>query len=531
MRIRAAIVTVMLLSSSVCRAADEDATPTPELTKAGIKLSKETTYFVEPLREDGTVDYVAAFNKRLSEGVTPENNAAVLIWQAIGYRKDMSEKFNERAAERLGIDSLPKEGPVLLGIDEFLRTLPDEQQAGINKEQIYKDQGRSMTRPWLPAQFPLINQWIDANEQPLKLIAAATKRPQYFSPLVSDDDRETVITTLLPMVQESRAAARLLAARAMRSLAQDDITAATEDLLVCHRFGRQIGEGPTIIEALVGIAIDSIAAHASHSLIANPDLSADQLAAYRKELNSLPALPRMVEKIDLAERCLSLDAIQLLATQGPKGLQIIGNGAADEGLAGNIVEFFMKRGVDWNLVLIRFNKLYDRLTTLMKIENRATREAAINAFNEELKQNRGEIQNLNPLQMLFGKGIRAGVTEGMSVILESLLVPAILQAGHAEERQTMKMQVTQIGFAIAGYQREHGEYPQTLADLKPKFLKDVWTDLYTGEPLIYKRTDDGFLLYSVGENQTDDNGESDYSAIQTKDDLAVQVPLPDDETE
>ena len=47
-------------------------------------ISKETTYITEPLRKDGYPDYVAAMNQRLSQGVTPENNAAVPFWKAMG---------------------------------------------------------------------------------------------------------------------------------------------------------------------------------------------------------------------------------------------------------------------------------------------------------------------------------------------------------------------------------------------------------------------------------------------------------------
>src|SRR5437899_11635792 len=47
-------------------------------------ISKETTYVTGPLDKDGYIDYAAALNERLSKGVTPENNANVLIWKAIG---------------------------------------------------------------------------------------------------------------------------------------------------------------------------------------------------------------------------------------------------------------------------------------------------------------------------------------------------------------------------------------------------------------------------------------------------------------
>ena len=44
-----------------------------------IVVSKETTYITEPLRKDGYPDYIRYINDKLSEGVTPDNNAVVLI--------------------------------------------------------------------------------------------------------------------------------------------------------------------------------------------------------------------------------------------------------------------------------------------------------------------------------------------------------------------------------------------------------------------------------------------------------------------
>src|SRR5690349_19780241 len=47
-------------------------------------ISKETTYVTEPVGKDGYPDYARALNRRLRQGVTPENNANVLLWKAIG---------------------------------------------------------------------------------------------------------------------------------------------------------------------------------------------------------------------------------------------------------------------------------------------------------------------------------------------------------------------------------------------------------------------------------------------------------------
>ena len=61
-----------------------------ELAKAGAKpntnitIAKDTTKVTGPLTDDGYSDYAGAINQRLGKDVTPETNANVLFWQAMG---------------------------------------------------------------------------------------------------------------------------------------------------------------------------------------------------------------------------------------------------------------------------------------------------------------------------------------------------------------------------------------------------------------------------------------------------------------
>ena len=65
----------------------------------------------------------------------------------------------------------------------------------------------------------------------------------------------------------------------------------------------------------------------------------------------------------------------------------------------------------------------------------------------------------------------------------------------------------QIACALERYRLAHGEYPETLDALVPQFMETIPHDIIGGQPLHYRRTDDGkFLLYSVGWNETDDGG-------------------------
>ncbi|MGI8981835.1 MAG: hypothetical protein ACR2FY_21605 [Pirellulaceae bacterium] len=60
--------------------------------------------------------------------------------------------------------------------------------------------------------------------------------------------------------------------------------------------------------------------------------------------------------------------------------------------------------------------------------------------------------------------------------------------------------------AIRAYRAEQGRYPDKLTDLAPKYLKQVPCDLYTDKLPVYRLTDSGFMLYSVGRGGKDNGG-------------------------
>lgn len=66
---------------------------------------------------------------------------------------------------------------------------------------------------------------------------------------------------------------------------------------------------------------------------------------------------------------------------------------------------------------------------------------------------------------------------------------------------------TQITCALERCRLVHGEYPDSLNALVPKYIETLPHDIIGGQPLHYRRTADGkFLLYSVGWNEKDDGG-------------------------
>jgi len=92
-------------------------------------------------------------------------------------------------------------------------------------------------------------------------------------------------------------------------------------------------------------------------------------------------------------------------------------------------------------------------------------------------------------------------------LLAAIAIPNFIRAYSTTAHNQTMVNEAQIAFAQERYHLAHGEYPATLDALAPQFIEKLPHDIIGGQPLHYRRTDDGkFLLYSVGWNETDDGG-------------------------
>jgi hypothetical protein len=185
-----------------------------------------------PPEKPKSVDYEKQLNDKLSEGITPEQNAQALLLEAFGPKPEggsMPEEFYKR----LGIQEPPENGDYIVGIGKFVK---DHLQLDQSEwDDVYKQQGWASNRPWAAKDYPFIGAWLKQNEKPLAVVLEAVKRPKYYNPLVSrrtpQDPNGSLIGVLLPSVQKCREIASLLSARAMLRLQEGKTDEAWADLL------------------------------------------------------------------------------------------------------------------------------------------------------------------------------------------------------------------------------------------------------------------------------------------------------------
>jgi hypothetical protein len=498
-------------STPFSRADDKPPAQRPQ-AKARITVSKKTTRIVEPLDRDGYVDYKAALNQRASQGVTPENNAGVLLVRALGVsgldRFERAEFF-----KLLRIEPLPERGEYLTDFENFVK---NERHLPWTKKEA-ADLERSCDGPWSRRDLPLVHDWLQANEQRLKTVVTATRRSRCYLPVVRPAGK-TLLEMSVSGFEGERAASRLLLARAVLQLAEGKVKEAEQDLLACHRLGRLYGQAPLVSAVPVAIAIDEVAWHGDAALIEFGGLSSADALAYQQELRRLAPLPLMADAIDGSERFIFLDRVSQMAREqlAPSAALVLFGKASENPFAGWFDQYFLPRSaVHWDNALLFGNKQFDTAVAAARQPTALARRRAL----EQLKQEGSRLKSHAWGEL--GKAIaREDMGGFMGRLLSALLVRGLTFEA-ADQGETQEA-LGRLAFSVAAYGADHGTYPDSLSALVPKYANRVPSDPFTEQPLHYRREGAGFVLYSVGQNGVDDGGRT-VDSQPPGDDLAVKI--------
>ncbi len=160
--------------------------------------------------------------------------------------------------------------------------------------------------------------------------------------------------------------------------------------------------------------------------------------------------------------------------------------------------------IDWNIVLTEMNFWFDRITAALQTSDPNARATAVDQIFADMEQTRLEMWSSSKLAMsVISRRQRSRLA---ATVFVNLLTPSLQAIAAAENRANSTVDLTLLAAALAVYRAEHAAYPEKLAELVPSILDKLPADFYHAKPYVYKRTDDGYLLYSCGENGVDDGG-------------------------
>jgi hypothetical protein len=495
--------------------------------KPDITISKETTFLTEPLDRDGNVDYAEAINRRYSKGVTPENNAAVLLIRAFG-----PQQFEGTPFEKMGIKPPPKEGRYFVAQGAFGNVLRNQGQK-ITDDALWDQFSDAGEKPWKRKQYPAVAGWIEHNRPSSELIAAASRKTRFFIPC--DEAMAFSIGNITAM----RSSYRILICRAMLHIGEDRIEEAMEDVLSCHRLAQLFRQQSGDVPFLVSVAGHAIAADGDSALIQSGRLTTTQALKLRRALGKLTSPSSLEVTYDFDRRVQRLYLVVAAARGDDQTLeQIISVQTTEE------QERFWKKHrqkirlglVDWNAVLRSVNQTFDKIVAAARTDDLKKREAIfkeLETARDELEKKKGKLEDYIS-RWRIRKTNRRGVTRWFQYYFTSDIVSSVKGVFEARDRAAMRRAVVLTGFGLAAYQKDHSRYPENLTALVPKYIEEIPIDRFSGKPLRYSRNKVGFLLYSVGPNRTDNGGLSGGAVMENEsenhDDIVIRVPrIPDAE--
>jgi hypothetical protein len=334
-------------------------------------------------------------------------------------------------------------------------------------------------QPQTPAKDVLfaLNKFDSAVEE----LRQASQRPYANMPLNYADGFNSA-STLLPILAELKRCSQLLQLRAVAELADDQSSKALDDVKLLLYLNNSLRTSPFLISHLVRIAIVAIDLQPIWEGLAKHEWSDAQLAELDSELAKIDFL----EDYGFIMRGERAFAIASFENQRSTREMI---SSTDAGVVTNKLTFMPSAYFYQNeLAIARMQQQW--ILPLVDTNARVISPAALRRANDAVQAEKKHFY------------FPAYKTQAL------MLFPAISATIRKIAAIQSSIDLARVACALERYHLAHGEYPEMLNVLVPQFIAQLPHDIINGQPLHYRRTDDGkFVLYSVGWNETDDGGQ------------------------
>jgi hypothetical protein len=310
-----------------------------------------------------------------------------------------------------------------------------------------------------------------------------------------------LISVLLPHVQVMRESARLLTVDTRWALEQQDTERATRNIEAMLGISQQVTEGKFLVCTLVGYAISGMALESiDECLHSETEFSDEQLGRIHAALVKC----QVSEMIDYSnERAMFMDVVQHAYTDDGNGDGRITASGLElfDGVA-RFSETADAPGHDWTLENVAFKAIAPSSILFM-----ATRKQLTDKADELFDRMEAGVDGM--VDERVAREIEQEIKElpaGYTPL--TLLFPALTQVQQATRRTHCNLEGARAALAVIRYQRKHGRYPDQLDDVVGEFLAKMPQDVMNNQPLNYRQDEQGFIIYSVGVNGTDDGGQA-----------------------
>jgi len=351
----------------------------------------------------------------------------------------------------------------------------------IKTEELPAEQKRTISRI---LQEPDFKNFYALIEKAVNMSACRFNINYNFSGFGPDDN-------LQPILGKMRSMARLVAARTYMLSEARKYDVALKSAATGLRLGDSLTNEPVLITQMVRIAMDIVAVNSYNPLLSTSrgTINADD---YRE----------IIDILDRKNRQLTL-AIE--------GEPILFNGYQMESIYLNMGKRTSKAKRNYLKI-----QVYMLMPTL-KAENAFYMQSImklVGFYNQPYYSIKDSLAS-------WEKKIAPEAKIPPRYILARMAIPALSNSIIQQANYQATLDTFKLALALKIYREKHGNYPDTLSPLAPEIIPELLLDPFTGKDYIYRRKGKGFIVYSVGLNEKDDNGIKDSK--QNYDDISFKV--------
>lgn len=356
----------------------------------------------------------------------------------------------------------------------------DENAESYNKiDEKMTEESKDTTHPQTLSEAlrAMVREYLNSQAETVKLLHEAAQHPASRYPLDFSGD---LISMELPHLAKIRQSLRLLKLEAMLAVDDKDFDKAVEAIHAMLAAGDSLREEPIFVSQLVRNACHTITMEAFQYVLDHGTFTEDQLG----RLNTLFANQTDPEAF----------------TRGLQGEYLIGMAFYDRPER-------MTEAVQDFLGIERYVPGATR--TLLRVASmtgwtEADRYRYLSRLGEITAISRLPVYEAIPAMRALEDKIQRDESwiPSMSGQLSFSLVNAVYSFGW-DQAQIL---LASTAIALERYQLFASKLPDRLDELVPSFLGSMPQDPFDGQPMRYCRTENGYLVYSVGFNQRDDGG-------------------------
>jgi hypothetical protein len=320
------------------------------------------------------------------------------------------------------------------------------------------DERDDLGEPPTPEQMAAIRAIVDKYPELDGDLAAAAACDRYGSLVDFSLDQDQFIEAVIELQGPIRQAVRFLNYKNIVDLADGRQQQAVDRGMGMLRLARLYDNEPTLVSFLVGVAVRRYAIASLYDALAAGPISAEMHAALDAELARHDGSRRLVNALK-SERAI-----------GAGWFDALGKG-----------RLFFAHSFAWPM--------------------KGYQIGVLDAMNEHI---RVAETPWHEIRAQFGTADSPAPPSGHGVMAD-LLVPAVRASFHANARGLAMLRSLRIYNSLRQFKVKNGREATGLADLNLPAAATM--DPYSGQPLKLKRTDDGWMVYSVMVNGLDDGGD------------------------